>query len=132
VTLLYVDGFAHGQTARYSGGSVTSWAQTSTPRVTGSYYVSANGSLADVKRAIPATAEVFTGIGFRMGHLGNGLISFWGDSAATQHVTVMVNSSGLVEVRRGSTSGTLLATGATGAAWTVSAVNGMQAGMRVA
>lgn len=38
-------------------------------------------------------------------------VSFWGDTGATQHVTVMFDGSGHFQVRRGTTAGTVLATG---------------------
>jgi hypothetical protein len=40
-------------------------------------------------------------------------VSFWGDGGTTQHITVGPNGAGKVEVRRGNTAGTILATGTT-------------------
>jgi hypothetical protein len=40
-------------------------------------------------------------------------MAFFGDSGATQHITVMFDGSGHLQVRRGTSSGTVLATGTT-------------------
>lgn len=113
MTLLYLDGFAHGQSSRYPGAPTGwNWAQTSSPRTPGGYYAF-TGPSGVVKRAISASAEVFTGCGFRLTALNLALMHVWGDGGATQHLTLMLNSSGRLELRRGSTGGALLATGTT-------------------
>jgi hypothetical protein len=114
VALLYLDSFAHQTTTRYQTSNTAAGGFSSTSTRIGPWRVKAV-----FKKAIPASAEVYAGIGFFWGAAGS-ILSFWGDAGAVQHVTVMVNSAGKIEVRRGSTSGTLLATGATtipSAAW---------------
>lgn len=118
MTLLYVDGFAHGQVNRWiaAGNNViqsSGMAQTASPRTTGGYYGLGNANNSDCKRAIPASAEVITGLGLYLPSLGRTVMAIWGDTAATQHLTLLVNGSGLLELRRGTSAGTLLATGTT-------------------
>jgi hypothetical protein len=112
VTLLYIDGFAHGNSARYSSGVPSSFGLSVTPRAVGCYYCT--GAAAVIRRSVTASAEVFAGVGFKAASLAAGkyILSFWGDAAATQHISVILNAAGLVEVRRGNNAGTLLATGA--------------------
>ena len=112
MTLLYMDGFAHGQAGRYIAGAPTlNYAQTASPRTSNGYYATFSTG-GDLKRAVTASAETFTGLGVKPTGAAS-LISFWGDAGATQHVTIAVNGSGLLEARRGSSAGTLLATGTT-------------------
>ena len=113
MTLLYLDGFAHAQSAsRYVGGSGPGMTLTAAPRVAGGYYANSNQNV-EFKKAITASADVIVGMGFRPNSTtaNQGICSFWGDSNATQHITVRRNvSTGFIEVTR---AGTLIATGTT-------------------
>jgi hypothetical protein len=113
VTLLYIDGFAHANPARYSSGAPSSFGLSVTPRAAGCYYCT--GAAAVIRKTITAAGEVFAGIGFKAAALAASkyVLSFWGDANTTQHISVVLNAAGLVEVRRGNNSGTLLATGTT-------------------
>lgn len=117
MTLLWWDGFAHGQmTARYGNTNAqTASTLTSTPRTSGLYY--AKGPFSRSLLATPS-ADVTVGLGVRAANLVSSepQIRFYGDwtgSNGTLHVTVWMNSSGKLEARRNGTTGTLLATGTT-------------------
>lgn len=125
MALLYMDGFAHNNVNRYMAtvpGQVTPL--TTTPRVAGCYYIQGpnTGGTGTIRRSFTAASEVFTGIGFKIGALtaNRPIVAMFGDAGATQHVTVNVNALGFLELRRGTASGTLLATGTTplsGSVW---------------
>jgi hypothetical protein len=83
---------------------------TSNPRVTGG----AGATSGVARKSFTAVSEVFAS--YAMYHAGgaNGVtLTLRGDANATTHLTICRNSSGFLEVRRGTTSGTVLATGAT-------------------
>ena len=111
--LLYIDGFAHANPLRYSSGAPSSYALTATPRASGCYYCT--GAAAVIRVTVPVSAEIISGVGFKAAALAAGkyLLSFWTDTAATQHISVVLNAAGLIEVRRGNNAGPLLATGIT-------------------
>lgn len=92
-----------------SGGPVRG---VSTPPVSGgAYYTMSSDTLT---RTIPAASEVFGHVRFR--HVSGAItlvMYLWGDGGTTQHLTFRVVGTNLLEVRRGTTGGTLLATGAT-------------------
>jgi hypothetical protein len=112
VTLLCIDGFAHANPARYAAGAPGAYTQTATPRVSGSYYCT-GAVTTSIRKTIAASSETFSGIGFRAGTLAASktLLSFYGDSAATQHISVVLSASGHLEARLGSATGTVLSTG---------------------
>lgn len=120
MTLLYIDGFAHQNANRYTL-FIGSWG---TNGVSGlgapqDYYISTPGAT----RAITASAQVFTGIRLRPATIASGraILIVLGDSRATTHLTLQLNASGQLELRRGNTAGTVVATGTTvlpAAAWT--------------
>lgn len=108
MSLLYLDSFAHQSTARYQSANTSAGGFNNTSglrvgpwRVKGLF-----------KKAIAASSEVTSGVAFFWGAAAS-ILTFYGDSGATSHVTMMVNSSGKIEVRRGGTGGTLLAAGTT-------------------
>ncbi len=112
MALLFMDGFCDDSiqykwdTSSY--GYTTSGAD---PRLPGGRYIT-NAALADYYKSIPATSQLF--VGFGMYAASGYAVSFYGDSGATQHITVARNTSrGILEIRRGSSGGTLLATGTT-------------------
>lgn len=112
MALLFIDGFS-GQdlTYKYDFGSSGNFnTATSTPRIAGGYY--GDNCTGAWTKTIPASTRVFVGIGYRAGL--NFDITFFGDSGATQHITVRRNNTtGMLEIRRGTSGGTLLATGTT-------------------
>lgn len=111
MTLLHMDSFQLGDHAlRYSGVSLTR--QTSSPRFTSGAHVQSSGSVLAAK-AFTAASEVVSGIAFNTDS-GAAQMTFWGDSNVTQHITVLYTSGGTIEVRRGNSGGTLLASASTG------------------
>lgn len=113
MALLFIDGFS-GQDVTYKYDFGSSGAYTATTggssRIAGGYYGS--GSAGNYNKTITASTRVFAGIGYQPGI--NLMISFFGDTGVTQHITVRRNSgTGRIEIRRGNEAGTLLATGTT-------------------
>jgi hypothetical protein len=118
MTLLFMDGCQGGDaTTKYSSGS-SGTRGSSTPRFTSGAYT----TNADLRKSFTAVSEIFVACAFYPTTSTNGnWISLWGDTAATQHLTILKNSSGFLELRRGTNSGTVLATGTTNipdAVWT--------------
>jgi hypothetical protein len=120
MALLFMDGFLLGDAASRwvtSGGTIA--VGTASPRITaGSYlYNSGLGTALTLIRGFTASAEIFMGYGFRVSaHNTSNYVAFFGDSGATQHLTLVTNATGVLELRRGTTSGTVLATGTTNVA----------------
>ncbi len=113
MSLLFMDGFGSGDYAAkwdVSSGFNGNTASAS-PRVAGCYYLDFS-SVSYLYKYITASSQVFIGLGFSTSS-SSPYVSFYGDAGTVQHITVIRNSSGFIEIRRGSTSGTLLATGAT-------------------
>jgi hypothetical protein len=112
VALLYIDGFAHANLSRYASGASANF-QTNgiASGALHNYYVFS----AALGRAITAASEVFTGFRYSVStYVVSNIVSVMGDAGATRHLTLNVNTSGLLELRRGtSASGTLLGTGTT-------------------
>ena len=109
MSLLFMDGFGSGDISyKWDMGSQGYSALSTTPRVTGGY--SANfGYGRNIYKTIPASNKVIVGFG-TIHNSDNPSLTFRGDNGATTHITVVKNtSSGLLEVRRGTSSGTLLA-----------------------
>ena len=85
---------------------------SASPRVPGGWYIAPGGLGCPMYKSFTAANQVFVGFGTYTAN--QPYVSFYGDSGATQHITVVRNTgTGLLEIRRGSTSGTLLATGTT-------------------
>lgn len=112
MALLFIEGFS-GQdvTYKYDFGSTGNYAaSTASPRIAGSYY--GDGASGAMNKTIAASSRVFAGVGYRAGNFC--VLSFFGDSGVTQHITVRRNNTtGRLEIRRGNEAGTLLATGPT-------------------
>jgi hypothetical protein len=118
MTLLFMDGCHGGDVAtKWSSGS-SGTRGTTTPRFTGGAYCTNT----DLRKSFTAASEIFVACAFYFPSSSNATwISLWGDSGATQHLTILRNTSGFLELRRGTNAGTLLATGATSipdSAWT--------------
>lgn len=116
MALIFMDGFAGGD------GAIGKWdssanAATATigagSRITGSYY-GQYGTLQTNSKSFPtAYSKIIMGFGMYDGW-SQFYVNFYGDSGVTTHITVMRNTtSGFIEIRRGTNSGTLLATGPT-------------------
>jgi hypothetical protein len=68
----------------------------------------AQGGGGELLKSITAASVAIAGAAFKVASGQTAYLSFWGDSGATRHVTVAVKGDGSIEVRRGTTSGTLL------------------------
>jgi hypothetical protein len=109
--ILHMDGCQGGDLAsKYSAGS-SATRSTSAPRFTGGAHYE-SGIL---YRQCTAVSEIFMAGAFKWAGISTSAasLSVYGDSGATQHLSVLRNASGLLELRRGGTGGTLLATGTT-------------------
>lgn len=114
MALLFMDGFS-GEDVSYKW-DVTSSAYTTligaTSRVAGCYYGSFSNNPRTIYKTLPASSKIIIGYGVYTNT--NQYVTFCGDNGATSHITVVRNSgNGRMEIRRGSDSGTLLATGTT-------------------
>lgn len=105
-----MDGFGGGDIAfKYDVGTVAITTASASPRITGCYYGD-GGTNARLYKNISASAQVFIGSGIFFN--GGQYVQFSGDSGATPHISVTHNvSTRLMEIRRGTSAGTLLATG---------------------
>ncbi len=117
MALLFIDGFSNNDfVSRYDNGVATNnlSASTASPRVPGCYYASTvTSSSTQFKKSFTPSNQVFFGLGVKFSNSGAApYFQLYGDSGATAHITVLRNTtSGRLEIRRGSTGGTLLATG---------------------
>jgi hypothetical protein len=111
VTLLYIDGFAHANNARYATSTPSSYLSAD-PRVAATYYCTGNAGTT-IRRTFTAAGTLTTGTGVRVTSLvaSKPLLSFYGDANTTQHITIVLNATGNLVAYRGTAAGTLLATG---------------------
>lgn len=111
MALIFMDSFAGNDIAtKWDAASAIFSQGSSAPRVPGGYWVSMGYGNNAIYKSFPAKSKVILGAGIRYG----GYTSFYGDTGATQHITVIRNTStGLVEIRRGTAAGTILATSTT-------------------
>lgn len=108
MTLQLLDNASSGDLTRWNGGSTATRA-TTTPRVASSPYY---WTVCNLTKTIPAVAEVFAVCAFRLTNSGTQtLLTFSGDAGATTHITVTYDTGGKLKVYRGTSAGTLLATG---------------------
>lgn len=108
-----MEGFSGGDSAfKWDLASSTYTPSVTVPRTTGGY----RGAFANsgtLYKTVTASSKIITGVGYYI-PTNNLYIMFYGDGGTTQHITVMRNTgTGLLEIRRGTSSGTLLATGTT-------------------
>ena len=125
MTLLFVDGFDHYGTSDLSkkwvnvGGS-EQIASTSGRRGGGALYAASYGQSID--KVITSSGTVIIGVAFKSATFNTGYPAlFTLKESATVHLTVMYNAASKIEIRRGNTGGTLLATSTS--AYTLSAWN---------
>lgn len=113
MSLLFVEGFGGGDAnaGKWDVVSANYTPQTSTPRLPGGYYATI-GAGSNIYKSFTASTKIILGTGYRDTLYGtSGSIVFYGDSGATQHITVRHNNStGYIEVLRG---GTVIGTGTT-------------------
>jgi len=111
MALLFMDGFGAGDSRfKWDNGSYSGGAGTSSPRVPGSFYLSMVGGSNSLYKTVTPSAQLFVGLGLASDT--NAAVTFYGDSGATTHITVMRDlDTGILQIRRGTSSGTLLATG---------------------
>lgn len=113
MALLFMDGFGGGDINNKwdigSNGNGYGIASAG-PRVAGGYYYAVGGVTQGMIKSFPAANKVF--IGFGLFTAGASYFTVYGDTGATQHISVVRNtSSGVLEIRRGAFNGTLLASG---------------------
>lgn len=118
MALLFMDGFSGGDIRSKWNPSSDSQitAASTTPRIPGGFYgLCGDGNGCTATKTIPAAATAFVGFGvYVKSQSGIPGCSFLGDNGATQHITVHVNTTtGLIQIHRGGSGGTLLATGTT-------------------
>lgn len=109
--LLHADGFRGGDVTTKWDSTSTGTRGTTSPRFPGGAYLS--GGTAWKTFASLASAEVFVSAAFWFVSSAGAVFSFWSDGGTTQHITITRTAGGLIEIRRGSSSGTVLATGST-------------------
>ena len=113
MALLFMDGFSGGDASvKWNSVNGSPSRTTTTPRFSGGVYLHQTSSYNLTKR-YTASAEVYVGCAFST--TGADLtVSFLGDSNTTTHITFIYSGTSKVfKVYRGTTSGTLLATGTT-------------------
>ena len=105
MALLHMDGFDMGDGAlRYPNGSGSG--TNTTTRFSYGRSIISSGSAQIAKDIVSGSTAVISG--FAMNNQ-SGSISFFSDAGATQHITVVFGSTGNIDVRRGNTGGTILA-----------------------
>lgn len=113
MALLFMEGFGGGDVAfKWDPTSGTYSTQSASPRIAGCYYGDVpSGST--LLKSVVASNRLFFGAGFFQS--ANVIdIGFYGDAGVTRHITIYRNgTTGLLEIRRGTSAGTLLATGTT-------------------
>jgi hypothetical protein len=115
MALLFMDGFGGGECgSKWGFGSQTSYTpQTASPRSAGGYYLTAGSAVTPTSliKNLPAASTMIVGFGIRFFDTfqASWSFSFYGDGGGTQHITVVYNTgTGQLNIRRGSSSGTLL------------------------
>lgn len=113
MALLFMDGFGGGDINNKwdigSNGNGYGIASAG-PRVPGGYYYAVGGVTQGMIKSFTASNRIF--VGFGLFTAGASYFTVYGDTGATQHITVVRNTStGVLEIRRGNSTGTLLASG---------------------
>lgn len=110
MALLWFDGFDGQEIGPYA---VTgSFQFNTTTRFTSGACLKGFSGLPFAKKAFTAASQVFAGAAMKSAESGL-YISFYGDSGATQHITVVAAlTNHRIEIRRGDAAGTLLASSA--------------------
>lgn len=115
MALIFMDGFEMNDGPlkwNYAYGYST--ANTS-PRCGTGYYATGviSGVTLSLQKNFTAAAQVTTGVAVRTASSGTTKIAFFTDGGSSLQITVFINSARYIEIRRGSSTGTLLATGTT-------------------
>lgn len=108
MAILFFDGFAGGDIpSKWDANSQVFAYGSASPRVTGGYWAQLGFGQNSVYKSFSAQSKIIAGYALNN---GQGYFSVYGDAGVTQHITVIRNSSsGVLEIRRGSNTGTLLA-----------------------
>jgi len=112
MALLFMDGFSGGDLAtKWEGVNGNISRQNSSPRFAGGAYIhSTSGS--NITKRFTATVEIYAGFAFSSSN--DVTINFLGDANTTTHISYKYSATSKVfTVYRGTTGGTLLATGTT-------------------
>lgn len=114
MTLLFMDSFETTNAYPKSSGGCQWIAQgtTTTDSRFGGYALGVNSSN---NLSIPASAEVTVGFAYTLGSFASLAvpITLYGDGGTTAHLTLTISTSGSIDLRRGTSSGTIIATSAT-------------------
>lgn len=106
MALLFMDGFAGGDSPnKWDAASQLFTTQNASPRTAGGYY--GRASSRSLYKSFTPTAKVIIGLGMRINSSSTSpYIGFYGDNGATSHIFIIRNTiSGLLEIRRGSSTG---------------------------
>lgn len=111
MALLFMEGFGDDDLiGKWDTGSEIQSRGVSDPRTPGGSWWRL--STDSIYKTIPVSDKVILGCGFKRDpYAYNSFFSFFGDSGTTCHVTILRNpSTGFVEIRRGTSAGTVVAT----------------------
>ncbi len=109
MALLFMDGFGGGDGSfKWDVSVLNITPETTNPRLPGGYSVRLLSTT--LSKSFTAATKVIMGLGIRSA--SSCQVSFYGDAGATTHITVVRNvTTGVLEIRRGASGGTLLASG---------------------
>lgn len=112
MALLFIDSFAGRDVpAKWDASSLVFQYGNTTPRLTGGTWAQMGFGQNNIYKSLPASSKVIMGFGLYA--TGGAYAVFYGDAGATTHITIYRNANGYIEIRRGTISGTLLATSST-------------------
>jgi hypothetical protein len=113
MALLHFDGFdLDDRVLRYPLGAGQNTSATATRFSSGRCVRARSGG--ELLHSFTAISEIFLGIAFTTNGTANGFVTFLGDAGATSHITVQLGITGAITVRRGNTTGTIIASAAAG------------------
>ena len=112
MTLLWMDGFDLGDRA-YKYPTNPGQGTSSNTRYGSGLSLQANSTGSLMSIPLTASAEVFCGVAVDLS-TNRGAVTFQGDNRATSHITVMMYTDGSIEVRRGTSTGTIIASAPAG------------------
>ena len=107
MSLLFMDSFAGDDIpTKWDAASTRFGHGSASPRTPGGYYTRLGFGSNTIYKTFSPQTKIYAGAGL----FSTNYISVYGDTGATQHITVARNSSsGAIEIRRGNSGGTLLA-----------------------
>jgi hypothetical protein len=116
MSLVLMESFRMGDHAnKWSASSLVNLSnQTASPATPGGTYASGpSGAAGTLTCATGAAAELYAHIRFKEPSNQVFRFAFQGDGGGTTHITVLTTAAGLIEVRRGTSGSTIIATGTT-------------------